>query len=347
MSGKRPNGDASGDVLSGLAPERVFRNLSPAALVTAALARGEARLAATGALVAETGRFTGRSPNDKYVVEQAGVREHVDWGPANQALPPERFARLLHRAFAHLHGRDVFVQDLFAGADPAHRLKVRVITEEAWHGLFARNMFIRPAPQDLVGFEPDWKVLGLPSFEARPQVDGTRTPTVVAIDFVTRYVLIGGTRYAGELKKSIFTVLNYLLPPHDVLPMHCSANVDEQGRVAVFFGLSGTGKTTLSADFDPHADRRRRARLGRERRLQLRGRLLRQGDPPRPAGRARDLGGVEPVRGHPRERRARPGHRRAALRGRQPDGEHAQLLPARLRAERQPDRHAPATPTRS
>ena len=248
MSGKRPNGDASGDVLSGLAPERVFRNLSPVALVTAALARGEARLAATGALVAETGRFTGRSPNDKYVVEQAGVREHVDWGPANQALPPERFARLLHRAFAHLHGRDVFVQDLFAGADPAHRLKVRVITEEAWHGLFARNMFIRPSPQDLIGFEPDWKVLGLPSFEARPQVDGTRTPTVVAIDFVTRYVLIGGTRYAGELKKSIFTVLDYLLPPRDVLPMHCSANVDEQGRVAVFFGLSGTGKTTLSAD---------------------------------------------------------------------------------------------------
>lgn len=251
MAGTEPNGGATaGDLLAGLRPERLFRNLHPAGLVTEALRRGEARLSAAGALVAETGRFTGRSPNDKYVVRQDGHEDRIDWGPANQPLAPERFVRLLHRAFVHLHGsgRSLFVQDLFAGADPAHRLRVRVVTEQAWHSLFARNMFIRPAPQDLQGFEPDWTVLQLPGFHAKPAIDGTNSATVIALDLANRLVLIGGTAYAGEIKKSIFTVLNYLLPDRGVMPMHCSANVDDAGRAAVFFGLSGTGKTTLSAD---------------------------------------------------------------------------------------------------
>lgn len=245
-----PGPSASG-LLAGLPPERLFRNLHPAALVAEALRRGEARLSASGALVADTGRFTGRSPGDKYVVRQDGTEDAIDWGPANQPLAPHHYARLLHRAFTHLHGggRSLFVQDLHAGADPAHRLKVRVVTEQAWHNLFARNMFIRPAAEDLRAFEPDWTVLQMPGFHAKPATDGTASATVIALDLANRLVLIGGTAYAGEIKKSIFTVLNYLLPERGVMPMHCSANVDPAtGRSAVFFGLSGTGKTTLSAD---------------------------------------------------------------------------------------------------
>jgi phosphoenolpyruvate carboxykinase (ATP) len=252
VSGKKPNGGdaaSSSDILAGLPAERVHRNLHPARLVTEAVRRGEARLAATGALVAETGKFTGRSPNDKYVVQHPEYRDTIDWGAANQPMAPESFARLLHRAFAHLHdGRDLFVQDLHAGADPAHRLKVRVVTEQAWHSLFARNMFIRPAPAELAGFAPDWTVLQLPSLEAKPHAERTRSTTAIVLDLRHRLIVIAGTAYAGEIKKSIFTVLNYLLPERGVMPMHCSANVGERGDVAVFFGLSGTGKTTLSAD---------------------------------------------------------------------------------------------------
>jgi phosphoenolpyruvate carboxykinase (ATP) len=240
--------NASGGFLSSLSPEQVHRNLSPARLVGEALRRGEARLSATGALVAETGRFTGRSPGDKYIVRQEAHEDRIDWGTANKPLEPQNFMRILHRAFGHMQSRTLFVQDLHAGADPAHRLNVRVITEQAWHSLFARNMFIRPPRDRLAGFEPDWTVLQLPSFHARPALEGTASATVIALDLANRMVLIGGTAYAGEIKKSIFTVLNYLLPDRGVMPMHCSANVDEAGRVAVFFGLSGTGKTTLSAD---------------------------------------------------------------------------------------------------
>lgn len=229
-------------------PERLWRNLAPAQLVAEALKRGEAQLSAGGALAATTGKFTGRSPRDKFIVAHPDLQESIDWGPTNQSMEPERFAGLLRRAADHVAGRALFMQDLLAGADPAHRLRVRVITEQAWHNLFARNMFIRPAPLEVQGQEPDWTVLQLPSFEADPRADGTNSPTVIAIDMRQRLVLVAGTAYAGEIKKSIFTILNYLLPAAGVMPMHCSANHDAAGRVALFFGLSGTGKTTLSAD---------------------------------------------------------------------------------------------------
>ena len=229
-------------------PGRIWRNLHPAQLISEAVRRGEAQLSGDGALVATTGKFTGRSPKDKFFVAYPELEETIDWGSTNQALAPERFAGLLKRAIAHVTDRELFVQELHAGADPGHRIKVRVITEQAWHNLFARNMFIRPAAADLEGFEPDWTVFQVPSFDADPAIDGTNSSTVIAVDLRQRLVLIAGTAYAGEIKKSIFTILNYLLPAAGVMPMHCSANHDAAGNVAVFFGLSGTGKTTLSAD---------------------------------------------------------------------------------------------------
>ena len=236
------------DILDAAKPGRLHWNLVPAQLVAMAIQRGEARLSAEGALVAETGRATGRSPDDKFIVDHPEITATIDWGKANKPLPPERFRALRRHALEHMAGQTLFVQDLWAGADPAHRLNVRVITEQAWHNLFARNMFIRPPQDALAGFEPDWTVLQLPSLEADVDDHGTRSGTAVVIDFAARLVLIMGTAYAGEIKKSIFSVLNYLLPDQGVLPMHCSANQGEAGDVAVFFGLSGTGKTTLSAD---------------------------------------------------------------------------------------------------
>ena len=229
-------------------PARLWGNLHPARLVGEALRRGEAQLSAHGALVATTGKFTGRSPRDKFFVAHPELQETIDWSAINQPLEPERFEGLLRRAAAHVAGRELFVQDLFAGADPTHRLRVRVATEQAWHNLFARNMLIRPTPEELAGFAPDWTVLQLPGLEAEPARDGTNSPTAIAVDLRRRLVLIAGTAYAGEIKKSVFGVLNYLLPAAGVMPMHCSANHDAAGRVALFFGLSGTGKTTLSAD---------------------------------------------------------------------------------------------------
>ncbi len=225
-------------------------NLAPAKLIMDAVRAGEARLDAAGALVARTGIFTGRSPRDKFVVARPDLADTVDWGENNQPLDPVRFEALLARARAYMQGRALYRQDLFAGADPRHRLRVRIWTEQAWHALFARNMFIRPGRGELAGFRPDWEILHLPGFRADPERDGTRSETVVAIDFGSRTVLIANTLYAGEIKKSIFTVLNHLLPEKGVLPMHCSANMSPKGEVALFFGLSGTGKTTLSADAD-------------------------------------------------------------------------------------------------
>lgn len=226
----------------------VHWNLGTAALYEAAIRRGEGHIARGGPLVCTTGQHTGRSPNDKFVVEDENTRQTVWWGKVNQAMSPERFARLRLRMLAFLQGRGLFVQDLFAGADPDYRLSVRVITEQAWHSLFARNMFIRPQPAELARFEPDFTIIQAPGFHADPEIDGTRSETVIAIDFTHRTVLIGGTSYAGEIKKSVFTILNYLLPAQGVFPMHCSANVGPDGDTALFFGLSGTGKTTLSAD---------------------------------------------------------------------------------------------------
>ncbi|BAS28516.1 phosphoenolpyruvate carboxykinase [Limnochorda pilosa] len=229
-------------------PGNVYRNLTTAALYEESIRRREGLLSHLGPLVVRTGQHTGRSPRDKYVVDDATTHERVWWGESNQPLPPERFDTLFHRLLAYLQGKDVFVQDLFADADPAYRMPIRVITERAWHSLFARNLFIRPEPGDLKGFEPRFTVIQVPGFTAVPEVDGTRSGVFVVLNFSRRLVLIGGTSYAGEIKKSVFTVLNYLLPQEQVLSMHCSANVGQAGDVALFFGLSGTGKTTLSAD---------------------------------------------------------------------------------------------------
>ncbi len=236
------------DILEQAKPGRLHWNLVPAHLVTVALQGNEARLSAEGALVAETGKATGRSAEDKYIVDHPTTSASIAWSAANKPLPPATFQALKQRALEHVNGKTLFVQNLWAGADPEHRLNVRVITEQAWHNLFVRNMFLRPPYEALADFEPDWTVLQVPSLEADPVLHGTRSSTVVCADLSERLVLIIGTAYAGEMKKSIFTILNYLLPAKDVLPMHCSANVGPNGDVALFFGLSGTGKTTLSAD---------------------------------------------------------------------------------------------------
>lgn len=226
---------------------QVLYNFGPAELVEQALRRGEARLSAHGALVADTGRFTGRSPKDKHIVRDDRTAGAV-WWDNNRAMSPEHFETLYADFRAHLAGRDLFVQDLVGGADRAHAIRVRVVNELAWHSLFIRNLLIRPAAEELAGFVPEMTIIDLPSFRADPARHSTLSETVIAIDFTRMVVLIGGTAYAGEMKKSVFTALNYLLPEKGVMPMHCSANVGPAGDAAVFFGLSGTGKTTLSAD---------------------------------------------------------------------------------------------------
>lgn len=226
----------------------VYHHLSVAALIEHAIRNGEGILTSEGAFVSRTGQHTGRSPKDKYVVDTPEVHEHIDWGAVNQPMSPETFERLHHRILTHLQNRPLYVQDLFVGADPHYRVALRVITEQAWHNLFAHQLFIRPTAEDLLYFTPSFLVIQAPSFQADPQTDGTRSDTVIAVNFAERIVLIGGTAYAGEIKKSMFTIMNYLLPQVDVFPMHCAANKGKKGDVALFFGLSGTGKTSLSAD---------------------------------------------------------------------------------------------------
>jgi phosphoenolpyruvate carboxykinase (ATP) len=227
--------------------ENVLRNLEAPRLYEEAVRRGEAVIAKGGALVAETGAHTGRSPHDKFIVRDA-LTEASIWWENSHAMTPDQFDRLRADMAVHAQAMDLFAQDLHAGAEPAHRLAVRVYTEYAWHSLFIRNVLIRPTESDLAGFAPDLTVIDLPSFRAEPSRHGCRSQTVIAIDFSRNIVLIGGTRYAGEIKKAVFGYLNFLLPPKGVLPMHCSANADAAGGAALFFGLSGTGKTTLSAD---------------------------------------------------------------------------------------------------
>jgi len=226
----------------------VHSNLPVAQLVESALQRGEGRLAANGALVAITGARTGRSPKDKFIVDNELTHSLVDWGRVNQAISQERFDALLERVTEHMLGRDRFVQDLYSGADPAYRLPIRVITEYAWHALFVRQLFVRPSEAELAAHTPEFTVIAAPEFEAIPERDGTRSGAFILADFARHIILVGGTKYAGEMKKSIFGVMNFLVPQRDVLPMHCSANVGAEGVTALFFGLSGTGKTTLSAD---------------------------------------------------------------------------------------------------
>jgi phosphoenolpyruvate carboxykinase (ATP) len=227
---------------------RASYNQPVAELMELALCRGEAHLAANGALVASTGSRTGRSPKDKFTVDDELTHGQVHWGKVNQPIAPEKFDALLERVLAHLGQREIFVQDLFCGADPVYRMPIRIVTEFAWQALFAHQLFIRPTPDELKSHAPQFTVIAAPGFHAVPERDGTKSDVFILVDFSRRIVLIGGTQYAGEIKKSIFGVMNFLVPQRDVLPMHCSANVGADGVTALFFGLSGTGKTTLSAD---------------------------------------------------------------------------------------------------
>jgi phosphoenolpyruvate carboxykinase (ATP) len=224
-------------------------NLGTAPLVEAALANGEGKLAKDGPLVVKTGKHTGRSAADKFIVRDAETESTVWWGKTNVAMTPEHFAALKADFFAALGQKDkLYVADLFGGSQPEHRVRVRVINELAWHNLFIRTLLVRPNAAELADFAPEYTIIDLPTFQADPARHGTRSETVIAVNFTEKLILIGGTRYAGEMKKSVFGILNYLLPTHGVMPMHCSANIGANGDTAVFFGLSGTGKTTLSAD---------------------------------------------------------------------------------------------------
>jgi phosphoenolpyruvate carboxykinase (ATP) len=239
---------AQGSEASGLRNlKRVYWNLEAPALYEQSLIRGETKLVQGGALLADTGVHTGRSPKDKFVVRDETTESTV-WWDNNGSITPGHFDTLLQDFLAHAEGKELFAQDLHGGADPAYRVKARVFTEYAWHSLFIRNLLIRPDQGELNDYVPGLTIIDLPSFKADPARHGCRTETVIACDFKRKIVLIGGTSYAGEMKKSVFTYLNYVLPDRKVMPMHCSANVGDKGDVAVFFGLSGTGKTTLSAD---------------------------------------------------------------------------------------------------
>ncbi len=228
---------------------QVYWNLPTASLYEEAVFRGEARISHLGPMVVSTGKHTARAAADKFIVSEQSTRNHIWWGDYNRPFSPEKFSALLTRMQGFLQGRDLFVQDCYAGADPDYRMPIRVVTEKAWHSLFARNMFMKiRATEELKHHVPEFTVICAPSFQASPVIDGTRTETFIIINFGQRLALIGGSSYGGEIKKTIFTVLNFLLPLEGVLPMHCSANVGAEGDVALFFGLSGTGKTTLSAD---------------------------------------------------------------------------------------------------
>ena len=254
----RPNAEVAerqsktGLETQGLAPRgQVHWNLVPPELALHAARRNEGVFADMGPFVAVTKPHTGRSPRDKFVVKEPGSERDVDWGNVNVAMPAEKFDVLVTDVQRYLNGLDeLFVQDLYTGADATHRLKVRYVTPNAWHSLFVRNMFIRPEASDLPTFEPTFSVLHAPEMKADPARHGTRSGTFIVLDFAKRMIVIGGTRYAGELKKAMFTVMHYLMPKAGVLSMHCSANIGKGGDTALFFGLSGTGKTTLSADPD-------------------------------------------------------------------------------------------------
>ncbi len=226
----------------------VFWNMSAPRLYEESIRRGETEMGQGGSLRAITGVHTGRSPNDRFVVEEDENSGDIWWGSVNKPISEESFEKLLKKIQRHFEGSDAFVQDCYSGADLQYRLPVRIVTEHAWHNLFARNMFIQPTNDELESFEPRFTVLHAPSVKADPDSDGTNSETFVILNLKRRMIIIGGGYYAGEIKKSIFSVMNFLMPAQDVMPMHCSANMAENGDTAIFFGLSGTGKTTLSAD---------------------------------------------------------------------------------------------------
>ncbi len=227
---------------------KVFRNLTAGKLVEYALKHEGAMLTDTGALSVNTGKYTGRSPSDRFIVDCPTVTEHINWGKVNAPIDREKFYRLYNKITNYLSDKNVFVFDGFVGADKNYRMPIRVVNEYAFQNLFAQQVFIKPKEAELEGFEPEFTVIAAPGCDATAEEDGTNSEAYIILDFEKRVVIIGGTKYCGEIKKSLFTVMNYILPFKEVMPMHCSANVGEAGDVALFFGLSGTGKTTLSAD---------------------------------------------------------------------------------------------------
>ncbi len=240
--------DVTSVINSLLATNKVYLNLRSGPLIEHAIQRGEGRMADNGALAAYTGKYSGRVPKDKFTVKDSVTADKMNWGDINLSFDPDKFDAMFERMVDYLQGRDLFVQDLFAGSDPQYRLPVRVINELAWQNLFVRALFVRPSNEELKTHRPEFTILCAPKFHADPQRDGTRTEAFVLVNFTRRLILIGGTGYAGEMKKSIFGIMNFLLPERNVFPMHCSANAGKSGDTALFFGLSGTGKTTLSAD---------------------------------------------------------------------------------------------------
>jgi phosphoenolpyruvate carboxykinase (ATP) len=227
----------------------IFWTTPTPALYEQIIVRGEGLTTHLGAVAVKTGHYTGRAANEKFIVDEPTCHDHINWGKINQPFSPAKFDAIYKRLLAYVDGKDLFVQDCFAGASPEQRLPIRVITERAWHSLFARNMFIQATPDELITHKPVFTVINVPSFHAIPSLDGTNSEAFIIVNFAKRLIVIGGTSYAGEIKKSIFTILNFLLPHGKrVLSMHCSANAGSKGDVAIFFGLSGTGKTTLSAD---------------------------------------------------------------------------------------------------
>jgi phosphoenolpyruvate carboxykinase (ATP) len=229
--------------------ENAYWNLTPAELVEDTIISGQGVLTDTGAVAIRTGEFTGRSPQDRFIVEDDKTREAVWWGDINKKFDADKFDALYNRMKAYLTNKDVYVRDAYACADDDHRLNIRVVTEYSWSNQFASNMFLRPTNEEIKNFEPEWHIVNAPGFLADPEIDGTRQHNYAIINFTKKMIIIGGTGYTGEIKKGIFSVLNFILPhERKVLSMHCSANVGKDGDTAVFFGLSGTGKTTLSSD---------------------------------------------------------------------------------------------------
>jgi phosphoenolpyruvate carboxykinase (ATP) len=231
---------------------KLYRNLSVPLLIEIALYRREGNLSSTGAFSVKTGKFTGRSPDDKYIVDDEYTHNSVHWGKVNHSISEENFEKIFTRMKKYVEGKDFFIFDGFVGADNKTRLPIRVITDKAWHNLFATQIFIRPTSREIESHEPEFTLLSVNDFKAIPELEGTRTETFIIINFKKKIVLIGSTSYAGEIKKAMFSVMNYILPTKGIFPMHCSANVGKSGDSALFFGLSGTGKTTLSADHNRH-----------------------------------------------------------------------------------------------
>ena len=231
-----------------IAPKAVYRNLTPAELTERAVARGEGSLSDTGALVVTTGKYTGRSPNDRFVVDTKSIHDDIDWGKVNVPISPERFEQIYGKMMAYLQGREIFIFDGFAGADEQYHLPVRVVNELASQNMFIHQLLVRPTEEQLRDFVPGFTIIAAPGFKCIPERDGVNSEAAILVNFDKKMVLIAGSQYAGEIKKSIFSVMNYVLPKQGLFTMHCSANIGKDGDSALFFGLSGTGKTTLSAD---------------------------------------------------------------------------------------------------